>query len=161
MATVQKTIEVDVPVRTAYNQWTQFESFPHFMEGVKKVVQIDDTTLAWTADILGQERSWRAQITEQTPDRKVAWRSIEGAEHAGTVTFEPLGADRTRVEVTIDADPEGPLENIGTALGFLERRVAGDLERFREFIESRGRETGAWRGEVHAGQATRGGGTSR
>ena len=135
MAKVQKTIEVGVPVRTAYNQWNQFESFPQFMEGVERVVQIDDTTLEWTADVLGQERSWRAQITEQTPDRKVAWRSVDGAENAGIVTFEALGTDRTRVHVEMDVDPEGPLENLGTALGFLERRVEGDLERFREFIE--------------------------
>jgi uncharacterized membrane protein len=158
MAKVQESVEVDVPVRTAYNQWTQFEEFPQFMEGVEKVVQVDDTTLQWHAEVFGIDKEWSAQILEQTPDRKVAWRSTSGAENAGSVEFESLGADRTKVSVTIEVDPEGPLENIGTALGFLERRVKGDMERFREFIEGRGRETGAWRGEVHGGAATSGSG---
>ena len=148
MAKVQESVEVDVPVRTAYNQWTQFEQFPQFMEGVEKVVQLDDITLEWKAEVFGIDKEWKSQILEQTPDRKVAWRSTDGAENAGSVEFESLGADRTKVSVTIEVDPEGPLENIGTALGFLERRVKGDMERFKEFIEGRGRETGAWRGEV-------------
>jgi uncharacterized membrane protein len=153
MAKVQESIEVNVPVRTAYNQWTQFEEFPRFMEGVEQVVQIDDTTLEWTAQVFGQDKQWRAQITDQTPDRKVAWRSVGGAENAGTVEFEPMGSDQTRVSVTMEVDPEGPLENVGTALGFLQRRVQGDLGRFKEFIEARGQETGAWRGEVRSAQA--------
>ena len=160
MAKVQETIEVAVPVRTAYNQWTQFEEFPRFMEGVEEVLQLDDTTLQWKAEVFSVGREWKAQITEQTPDRTVAWRSIDGAENSGSVAFEQLGADRTRVSVTIEVDPQGPLENIGTALGFLERRVKGDLERFREFIEGRGQETGAWRGEVRGGAASGSGGTS-
>jgi len=154
MATVQESIEVNVAVRTAYNQWTQFEEFPRFMEGVERVVQLDDTTLQWTAEVYGQNKQWQAQITDQTPDRKVAWRSVSGAENAGAVEFDPVGADQTRVSVTMEVDPEGPLENIGTALGFLQRRVKGDLDRFKEFIESRGQETGAWRGQVRAGQET-------
>jgi uncharacterized membrane protein len=154
MANVSESIEVNVPVRTAYNQWTQFEEFPRFMEGVEQVVQVDDTTLEWTAEVFGQDKQWRAQITEQTPDRRVAWRSVSGAENAGTIEFEGAGPDRTRINVTMEVDPEGPLENIGTALGFLERRVKGDLERFKEFIEARGQETGAWRGAVRAGEAT-------
>ena len=153
MAKVQETIEVKVPVRTAYNQWTQFEEFPRFMEGVKQVVQLDDTTLEWTAEVFGQDKQWRAQITEQTPDQRVAWRSVGGAENAGTVEFQSIGSDETRVSVTMEVDPEGPIETVGTALGFLQRRVKGDLERFREFIEGRGQETGAWRGEVQSGQA--------
>ena len=151
MATVQESIEVKVPVRTAYNQWTQFEEFPRFMEGVEQVVQLDDTTLEWTAEVFGQRKAWRAQITEQTPDRRVAWRSVSGAENAGAVEFESLGSDQTRINVTIEVDPDGPLEGIGTALGFLERRVKGDLERFRDFIQGRGQETGAWRGAVGRG----------
>jgi uncharacterized membrane protein len=154
MARVQESIEVQVPVRTAYNQWTQFEEFPRFMEGVEQVVQLDDTTLEWTAEVFGQDKQWRAQITEQTPDQKVAWRSVSGSENAGTIQFQPIGPDQTRIDVTMEVDPEGPIENVGTALGFLQRRVKGDLERFKEFIEARGQETGAWRGEVHAGQAT-------
>ena len=154
MARIEESIDVDVPVRTAYNQWTQFEEFPRFMEGVDEVVQLDDTTLRWTAEIAGQKKTWKADIIEQIPDAKVSWRSVEGAENAGTVKFESLGADRTRVTLLMEVDPEGPLENLGTALGFLERRVKGDLERFKEFIESRGQESGAWRGSVRGGAKT-------
>ena len=154
MARIEESIEVDVPVRMAYNQWTQFEEFPQFMEGVEEVVQLDDTTLQWKAEVAGQDKTWKAGIIEQIPDQKVSWRSIAGAENAGTVTFEPIDADRTRVNLVMEVDPEGPLENLGTALGFLERRVKGDLGRFKEFIEGRGQESGAWRGSVRGGEKT-------
>jgi uncharacterized membrane protein len=148
MASVVESIDVKVPLSTAYNQWTQFEEFPHFMEGVKSVRQIDDTHLHWVAEIAGKEEEWNAEITEQHPDERVAWRSISGPKHAGVVTFHRLDDDTTRVTLQMDVEPEGVVENVGTALGFLERRVKGDLQRFREFIEGRGIETGAWRGEV-------------
>jgi uncharacterized membrane protein len=156
MPRFEDTIEVDVPVRTAYDQWTQFESFPQFMEGVESVVQLDDRTLQWTADIAGQRKSWTAEITDQTPDTRVAWKSIGGADNAGAVLFEPLGGERTRITLKLDADPEGIVETVGANLGFLERRVKGDLERFKAFVESRGSESGAWRGEIH-GQEVRSG----
>jgi uncharacterized membrane protein len=151
MASVVESIDVKVPVNTAYNQWTQFEDFPKFMEGVEKVTQKDDTHLFWKAEIAGQDREWDAEITEQTPDQRIAWRSTSGAENAGVVTFHRIDDETTRVTLQMDVDPEGFVENVGTGLGFLERRVKGDLERFKEFIEGRGAETGAWRGSVEAG----------
>jgi uncharacterized membrane protein len=150
MASVVESIDVKVPVSTAYNQWTQFEDFPKFMEGVEKVTQKDDTHLFWKAEIAGQEREWDAEITEQHPDERIAWRNTSGAENAGVVTFHRIDDETTRVTLQMDVDPEGFAENVGTALGFLDRRVKGDLERFKEFIESRGVESGAWRGEVEA-----------
>ena len=150
MSRIDQTIDVRVPVTTAYNQWTQFEDFPHFMEGVKSVTQTDDTHLHWVAEIGGQEKEWDAEITEQEADERVAWNAITGAENAGVVTFHRIDDETSRVTLQMDVDPEGLVENIGTALGFLERRVKGDLERFKEFIESRGTATGAWRGEVEA-----------
>jgi len=155
MSRVEHTIDVDVPVRTAYDQWTQFETFPRFMEGIERVTQIDDTTLEWHANVGGQDKTWTAQIVEQTPDHRIAWRSTSGAQNAGIVSFTPNGPESTRVTLDLDADPEGPLESIGDALGVLERRVKGDLERFKEFIEGRGVPTGAWRGEVHGSQVDR------
>ncbi len=152
MSTIVKSIEVDVPVRVAYDQWTQFEEFPRFMEGVKRVQQLSDTTLAWEAEIAGIERSWTAEITDQEPDRKVAWSATSGAKNAGAVTFEPLGPDRTRFTLQLDIEPEGIVENAGDALGFVERQTGGDLERFKTFIEGRGSPTGAWRGEVEDGR---------
>ena len=149
MPRFEDSVEVAVPVRVAYDQWTQFEEFPRFMEGVERVVQRDDKTLDWTAEIAGQRKEWTAEITDQTPDTRVAWKSVSGDDNAGAVLFEPLGAGRTRVTLKMDADPDGVIETIGANLGFLERRVKGDLERFKEFIESRGTETGAWRGEIH------------
>ena len=151
MANVTEWIDVNVPLSTAYNQWTQFEEFPQFMEGVKSVTQLDDTRLRWVADVAGQEKDWIAEITEQAPDMRVAWRSMSGAENAGVVTFHRIDDETTRVTLQMDVDPEGIVETAGTALGFLERRVKGDLERFKEFIESRGSETGAWRGTVETG----------
>jgi uncharacterized membrane protein len=153
MSEIIETVDVNVPVRTAYDQWTQFETFPKFMEGVDRVEQLDDTTLRWTAEIAGQKRTWKARITEQTPDQRIAWTSTEGARNAGVVTFHRLDDSVTRVTLQLDVDPEGPVENIGDALGFVQRRAKGDMERFKEFIESRGSETGAWRGTVK--QSTR------
>ncbi len=148
MATVEKTIEVDVPVETAYNQWTQFETFPQFMEGVEQVTQVTDTQLHWVAEIAGKTKEWDAQITEQEPDRRIAWSSTSGAQNAGVVSFEPAGPNRARINLRLDVEPEGVVESSGAALGFLDRRVQGDLERFKQFIEERGTPTGAWRGQV-------------
>jgi uncharacterized membrane protein len=150
MASVVESIDVKVPVSTAYNQWTQFEDFPRFMEGVKSVTQTDDTHLHWVAEVAGNEEEWDAEITEQHADERVAWKAIRGAENAGVVTFHRIDDETSRVTLQMDVEPEGIVENVGTALGFLDRRVKGDLERFKEFIESRGGETGAWRGEVEA-----------
>jgi uncharacterized membrane protein len=152
MNTVEKSIVVDVPVRTAYNQWTQFEDFPQFMQGVEQVRQEGDAHTHWRANIAGKTVEWDADITEQTPDQRVSWRSTTGAHNAGTVSFQPDGADRTRVTLSLEYVPEGFFETVGSALGFVEARVQGDLERFKEFIESRGGETGAWRGEIHGSQ---------
>ncbi len=151
MAKVTQEIDVNVPLSTAYNQWTQFEEFPHFMEGVKSVTQLDDTRLRWVAEVAGQEKEWIAEIVEQAPDVRVAWRAISGAENAGVVAFHRVDDNTTRIELALEVEPEGVVETAGTALGILERRVAGDLERFKEFIEGRGAETGAWRGTVDAG----------
>ena len=148
MSEIIEAVDVEVPLRTAYDQWTQFETFPKFMEGVKSVRQLDDRTLEWVAEVAGKEKTWEAKITEQEPDQRIAWTATEGAHNAGVVTFHRLAEGRTRVTLQLDADPEGPIENIGDALGFLQRRVKGDMERFKEFIEARGVETGGWRGEV-------------
>jgi uncharacterized membrane protein len=148
MSTILEAIDVSVPVRTAYDQWTQFESFPMFMESIQKVEQLDDTMVRWTAEIAGQKRTWKAKITEQLPDRRIAWTSTEGARNAGVVTFHRLDDNKTRVTLQLDVDPEGPVDNLGDALGFVQRQAKGDLERFKEFIEARGSETGAWRGTV-------------
>jgi uncharacterized membrane protein len=152
MSRIIEEIEVGVPVRVAYDQWTQFESFPHFMEGVERVVQLDDKTLEWTASIAGKVKHWRAEIVEQRPDDMVAWRSTEGAQNDGAIRFETQGADRTRLVLQLDVEPEGLVEKAGDALGVVERRVRGDLERFKDFIEHRGQSTGAWRGTVDDGR---------
>lgn len=148
MSQIIETIDVDVPVRVAYDQWTQFEEFPLFMDAVEKVEQLDDTHVAWTAKINGIEKKWTAEISEQTPDERVAWHAVEGAQNAGVVTFHRLSDDSTRVALQLDVEPEGPVESIGDALGMVARQAKGDLERFKRFIESRGSETGAWRGTV-------------
>jgi uncharacterized membrane protein len=142
------TIEVNVPVRTAYNQWTQFEEFPRFMEGVESVRQLDDTHLHWIADIDGVHREWEAVIVDQVPDHHVRWRSISGADNAGTVWFRPLGEDRTEVTLAMTFEPEGATEKVGDLLGVVKRQALADLTHFKEFIESRGVESGAWRGRV-------------
>jgi uncharacterized membrane protein len=147
MAEVTESVDVKVPVSTAYNQWTQFEEFPRFMGGVEHVEQIDDTHLHWTAEIGGKREEWDTEITEQRPDERVAW-TARGKGNAGVVTFHRLSDDETRVTVQLDWEPEGMIENVGTALGFDDRQVSKDLERFKEIIESPGAETGAWRGEV-------------
>ena len=155
MARIEKSIDVDVPVRVAYDQWTQFEAFPEFMEGVERVEQHGDKVLDWTAKIGGQTRSWTAEIVDQTPDQRVAWKATEGTQNAGAVLFAPKGADATHITLTIDAEPDGPIEEAGVALGFLDRRVEGDLKRFKTFIEGRGQASGAWKGEIHGEQVTR------
>ncbi|HXU85809.1 MAG TPA: SRPBCC family protein [Verrucomicrobiae bacterium] len=148
MSRIMEAIDVHVPVRTAYDQWTQFETFPNFMEGVKSVRQLDDTTLEWVADVAGREKRWKATITEQAPDQRIAWTSTQGAHNAGVVTFHRIDDGTSRVTLQLDVDPEGPVENVGDALGLVTRQVKGDMERFKDFIEARGTETGAWRGEV-------------
>jgi uncharacterized membrane protein len=145
-------MDVNVPVSTAYNQWTQFEEFPQFMENVESVTQLGDTHLRWIAEIGGKREEWKAEITHQEPDKVIAWRSIEGRENAGRVEFEPLGPDRTRIEVTMTWEPEGLAEAAADKIGISDRAVKVDLERFKELVESRGVETGAWRGEVLEGQ---------
>ena len=148
MEKIEKTIDVDAPIQTVYNQWTQFEEFPRFMEGVKSVKQLDDKRLHWVAEIGGKEKEWNARITEQLPDRRISWQSETGEYTSGTVTFEPAGNNRTRVHLELNYDPKGFVENAGDALGFVSGRVNGDLKRFKEFIEKRGQETGAWRGTI-------------
>ncbi|MDZ4825935.1 MAG: SRPBCC family protein [Actinomycetota bacterium] len=148
MSTIEQSIEVEVPVRTAYNQWTQFEEFPRFMEGVDEVRQVTDTQLHWKAEIAGVKREWDAEITEQIPDERVAWKSTDGTENAGVVTFHRIAPETTKVMLQLDFDPEGFVESAADALGVVRLRTKGDLNRFKEFIEDRGTETGAWRGEV-------------
>jgi len=148
MSQIIEAIDVDVPVRTAYDQWTQFESFPEFMDGIKQVRQLDDRTLEWVADVAGTEKRWKATITEQEPDQRFAWTSTEGARNAGVVTFHRLGDGRSRVTLQLDVEPDGPIETVGDALGVVRNRVKDDMKRFKAFIESRGTETGAWRGEI-------------
>jgi uncharacterized membrane protein len=152
MAEVHESIEVNVPVSTAYNQWTQFEEFPQFMENVESVTQIDDTHLRWVAEIAGKRNEWEAEIVRQQPDRVVAWKSVDGKGTSGEVKFEPLGSDRTKIDVTISWEPEGMLESLGEKVGADTMGVKKDLQNFKELIERRGAETGAWRGEVIAGE---------
>jgi uncharacterized membrane protein len=148
MSTVLKSIDVHVPVRTAYDQWTQFEEFPEFMEGVESVEQLDDRNLRWHAEIGGKDLEWTARITEQIPDKRIAWTSTSGARNAGVVTFHRISDDTSRVTLQLDYEPEGIVENLGDMMGVLGSRAEGDLERFKEFIEARGHETGAWRGKI-------------
>jgi uncharacterized membrane protein len=147
MAEVQESIEVEVPVQTAYNQWTQFEEFPQFMESVQRVEQLDDKHLHWVADVGGQQAEWDAEIIHQEPDRRVAWRATSGFQNSGEVTFEPVNG-KTRINVHMEFEPQGTKETMGTTFGFDSRQVKKDLERFKDFIEGRGTETGAWRGEI-------------
>jgi len=154
MASIEKDVEVDVPVRTAYDQWTQFEQFPQFMEGVKSVRQVDDKRLEWHAEVLGKDVSWSAEITQQIPDQRITWKSTSGAWNAGAVTFTPLSPTRTKVSLILEYEPEGVVENAASALGLVSARVEGDLQRFKKFIEGRGLATGQWRGEIHGQQVT-------
>ena len=148
MAEVTESVDVAVPVRVAYDQWTQFEEFPSFMSGVEQVKQIDDTHLHWVATVGGKRHEWDAEITEQNPDERVAWTSRDGKGNAGVVTFHRLGDTQTRVTVQMDWEPEGMLESVGAAIGVDDHQVSKDLDRFKEMIEARGSETGAWRGQV-------------
>lgn len=145
---VEKCIEVEAPLTMVYNQWTQFEEFPRFMQGVEEVRQMGDKKLRWRAEIGGKVVEWDAEIFEQQPDRRVAWRSTSGPLNSGMVNFESLGPNRTKVWLKINYRPEGAMEKIGSAIGVVSQRVEGDLERFKEFIEARGAETGAWRGHI-------------
>ena len=150
MATqVEKTIEVDVPVNVAYNQWTQFAEFPQFMGGVDEVTQVSDSLTHWVAQIGGVRREWDAAILEQVPDSKVAWAATTGATNAGAVYFESLGPVRTRVRLNLEYEPEGLVEKVGDFLNVVQRQAEGDLKRFKQFIESRGTATGGWRGAVN------------
>ena len=148
MSTTETSIDVNVPIRTAYNQWTQFEDFPRFMEGVVQVRQLDDRHNHWSTKIAGVERDFDTEITEQHPDERVAWRSTSGPRQGGVVTFHKLDDRTTRIMLQMDVDPDGLTEKVGDKLGFISRRAKGDLERFKTYIESRGAETGAWRGDV-------------
>jgi uncharacterized membrane protein len=146
---VEKSIEVNVPVSTAYNQWTQFEDFPKFMGGVQEVRQLTDRMLHWVAEIAGVKREWDAAILEQIPDQKVAWAATSGATNAGAVNFQPAGAAKTVVRLSLEYEPEGLMENVADKLNLITRQAEADLERFKAFIEGRGFETGAWRGSVN------------
>ena len=148
MTDITQTIDVEVPVTTAYNQWTQFESFPQFMDGVDEVTQKSDTLTHWKISIAGVKREFDAEITEQSPDQRVAWRAVDGTEHAGVVTFHKLEDAKTRVTLQIDTKPEGLVEKVGDAVGLTNVNAKGDLKRFKQFIESRGSADGGWRGEV-------------
>jgi uncharacterized membrane protein len=148
MATIEKSIEVDVPVSTAYNQWTQFEEWPQFMEGIESVTQLDDARLHFVGNVGGKPKEWYARITQQVPDERIAWTTEGGAFNAGEVAFHRLAPEQTRIMLQMEYDPEGFVEAAGDAMGFVSRRVEGDLKRFKEFIESRGVETGAWRGSI-------------
>ena len=148
MSTIATSIEVNVPVRIAYNQWTQFEDFPRFMEGVKEVHQVDDRHLHWKAEIGGQDKEWDSEITVQMPDQRIAWKSVGGAINKGMVSFVSLSDAKSLVQLDVAYEPEGVIETVGDATGLVSLRVKKDLERFKEFVESRGHETGAWRGMV-------------
>lgn len=148
---VEKSIEVQVPVSTAYNQWTQFEEFPRFMGGVREVRQLDDRRMHWVAEIAGVQREWDAQVLEQVPDQKVAWAATEGVTNAGAVYFQPIDADRTMVQLHLEYEPEGLVEKAGDKLNIIERQAESDLRKFKSYIEDRGVETGAWRGTVDSG----------
>jgi uncharacterized membrane protein len=152
MAEVKESIEVNVPVSTAYNQWTQFEEFPRFMENVESVTQLDDTHLRWVAEVGGKRDEWKAEITHQEPDKVIAWRATEGRENSGRVEFQPVVPERARIDVTMTWEPEGLVEAAADKVGVSDRAVKVDLERFKDLIESRGSESGAWRGEVVEGQ---------
>lgn len=155
METVEHSIEVNAPVEKVYNQWTQFEEFPEFMEGVEEVRQLDDKRLHWIAKIAGKREEWDAEIFEQIPDQRIAWRAISGKQNMGAISFDKITGNQTRVRAVISFEPEGMMEKMGGALGLVSARIKGDLNRFKEFIESRSHETGAWRGEVKGAQVSR------
>ena len=157
METIEKSIEVERPVSTVYNQWTQFEEFPQFMEGVKEVRQLDDRRLHWKAEIGGKTKEWDAEIFEQIPDERIAWRSMTGAKNSGMVNFHSGSPNTTRVTLKLNYEPEGIAETLGDTLGLVSTRVERDLARFKAFIESRGEPSGAWRGEIHGRHTVRSG----
>ena len=148
MSNIEKSIDVNVPVHIAYNQWTQFEEFPRFMEGVQEIQQLGNNRLYWRANVGGKEKDWDAVISEQIPDERIAWRNTTGTSNAGVVTFHRINDNTTRLMLQLDYDPEGIVENIGDLIGVVSSRISGDLQRFKNFIEARGIETGAWRGEI-------------
>ncbi len=155
MARVEKSLEIERPLRMVYDQWTQFEEFPRFMEGVEEVHQLGDRTLHWRARIAGKVEEWDAEIVNQVPDQQIAWRHTRGAVNSGVVSFTPIDAERCRVTLALEYDPRGFVEKAGELLGVVSRRVEGDLDRFKRFIEERGEETGAWRGRISpAGEVT-------
>ena len=155
MSVVTKQLEVDVPVQVAYNQWTQFEEFPRFMEGVERVQQLDNERLEWVAEVAGKKKEWSARIVRQVPDNVIQWHSENGPYNSGTVRFRPTGDQQTEIELEMEYEPDGFMEGVGDALGFVSRRVESDLQRFKEFIEERGRETGGWRGQIGEGNEQR------
>ncbi|MEU7697046.1 SRPBCC family protein [Streptomyces sp. NPDC039028] len=149
MSHVKESIEVEVPVRTAYDQWTQFETFPQFMDGVERIEQRADSLTHWVTSIGGVRREFDAEITAQIPDTTVAWVTVgDEIEHSGLVTFQPIGPARTQITLMMDVDPQGMTDTVGDTLGFVDRQVKGDLQRFKQFIEDRGDATGGWRGRV-------------
>lgn len=148
MRTINKSITVNIPLTETYNQWTQFKEFPHFMEGVKEVKQLDEKHLHWKAEIAGKSEEWNAEITEQIPDQLIAWRSTAGAKNSGMIHFYSKGSNQTEVTLDINYEPDGLIENIGDFLGLVSARLSGDLVRFKEFIETRHSATGGWRGEI-------------
>lgn len=152
--TIEKSIDVAAPLRACYNQWTQFEDFPLFMEGIEEVRQIDDTHLHWRAKVAGKDLEWDAEITEQVPDQGIAWRSTSGKGNAGRVRFDKIDQDHTRVLLELEIEPETLVEKAGAFIGVPAHSVAGDLERFKDYIEARGAATGGWRGEAHGGRVT-------
>ncbi|HTF87730.1 MAG TPA: SRPBCC family protein [Planctomycetota bacterium] len=155
MTTIEEKIDVDVPVRAAYDQWTQFESFPEFMEGVKSVTQLDDQNLHWHAEVAGKDMEWTSRIVEQVPDQRISWASTSGKKVTGLVTFATVAPAKTRITLRMEVEPEGAAEKVGSAVGVLSLRVKGDLKRFKEFIEERHVPTGEWRGEIHGSQVNR------
>jgi uncharacterized membrane protein len=150
METLEESIEVEAPVTATYNQWTQFEEFPRFMEGVESVTQLDDKRVHWVAEVAGQRKEWDAEITRQVPDSEIDWVGLGDPANRGRIVFEALDGDTSKVTMMLDYDPEGIVEEVGDALGLVKRRVRGDMERFKEFIEARGHETGGWRGQIGA-----------
>jgi len=149
MATITESVDVEVPLRDTYNQWTQFESFPLFMEGVESVEQLDDTHTHWKVRVGGVEREFDATIVEQHPDERVAWRSDSGPEHAGVITFHRLGDASTRVTAQMSVDPDGFIEAVSDKAGVFDRRVKDDMKRFKAFIERRDTKPEGWRGDVN------------
>jgi uncharacterized membrane protein len=147
-SSIVETIEVNVPVRTAYNQWTQFEEFPQFMASVKEIRQLDDKHLHWKANVAGEEKEWDVEITEQIPDKRIAWRSTSGVPNGGVATFHKISDNLTRVAVQMDYQPEGPMEKLGDAFGAVRLELRGNLQKFKEMMEARGKETGGWRGSI-------------